>query len=134
MTGVQTCALPISVFAFGITDLLVALAPTIELAACALIAVGAASIWFLSTGNATLQMNAAPEMRGRVMALWAVAFLGTTPIGGPIIGFIAQLWGARWALAVGAVSALVAGLLGLAALRRHGPVTDGVARTEGSVR
>ena len=123
-----------AVFAFGITDLLVALAPTIELAAGALIAVGAASIWFLSTGNATLQMNAAPEMRGRVMALWAVAFLGTTPIGGPIIGFIAQLWGARWALAVGAVSALVAGLLGLAALRRHGPVADGVTRAEGSVR
>ena len=108
-----------AVFAFGVTDLLVALAPNIELACIALVAVGAASIWFLSTGNATLQMNAAPEMRGRVMGLWAVAFLGTTPIGGPIVGFIAQSWGARWALAIGAFSALVAGLLGLQALRRH---------------
>ena len=108
-----------AVFAFGVTDLLVALAPNIELASVALVAVGAASIWFLSTGNATLQMNAAPEMRGRVMALWAVAFLGTTPIGGPIVGFIAQSWGARWAIAIGAVSAILAGVLGLFALRRH---------------
>ena len=108
-----------AVFAFGVTDLLVALAPNIELACVALVAVGAASIWFLSTGNATLQLSAAPEMRGRVMALWAVAFLGTTPIGGPIVGFIAQSWGARWALAIGALSALIAGLLGVIALRRH---------------
>jgi MFS family permease len=113
-----------AVFAFGITDLLVALAPNIELACLALVAVGAASIWFLSTGNATLQMSAAPEMRGRVMALWAVAFLGTTPIGGPIVGFIAQNWGARWALAVGALSAIVAGLLGLWTLRRHSAATQ----------
>ena len=108
-----------AVFAFGVTDLLVALAPNIELACVALVAVGAASIWFLSTGNATLQLSAAPEMRGRVMALWAVAFLGTTPIGGPIVGFIAQSWGARWALAIGALSALIAGMLGVTALRRH---------------
>ena len=120
-----------AVFAFGITDLFVALAPSIELASIALVAVGAASIWFLSTGNATLQMNAAPEMRGRVMALWAVAFLGTTPIGGPIIGFIAQGWGARWALAVGALSAMAAGVLGLAALRRH--VATGNTSELGSV-
>jgi MFS family permease len=113
-----------AVFAFGVADLLVAVAPSIELASLALVTVGAASIWFLATGNATLQMSAVPEMRGRVMALWAVAFLGTTPIGGPIIGFIAQSWGARWALAVGAVSAIVAGLLGLSAQRRHARVSE----------
>ena len=119
-----------AVFAFAITDLFVALAPSIALASIALVAVGAASIWFLSTGNATLQMNAAPEMRGRVMALWAVAFLGTTPIGGPIIGIIAQSWGARWALAVGALSAMAAGVLGLLALRRHVSTTDASASTD----
>ena len=75
-------------------------------------------------------MNAAPEMRGRVMALWAVAFLGTTPIGGPIIGIIAQSWGARWALAVGALSAMAAGVLGLLALRRHVSTTDASASTD----
>lgn len=108
---------------FGVTDLLAALAPTLWLAALALVAVGAASVWFLSTGNATLQMNSAPAMRGRVMALWAVAFLGSTPVGGPIIGWIAQHVGPRWALGVGAAAALVAAAMGSAVLRRR-PAVD----------
>jgi MFS family permease len=104
--------------AFGASVLLVSLAPTVQAAAAALVVVGAASVWFLSVGNATLQMTAAPEMRGRVMALWAVAFLGTTPLGGPLIGYLAEHAGARWALALGAGAALVAAGLGAVALRR----------------
>ncbi len=50
--------------------------------------VGAASVTFLAVGNSTLQLAARPDMRGRVMSLWAVAFLGTTPIGGPIAGYV----------------------------------------------
>jgi len=103
--------------AFGATDLLAALAPSVAVAEVALVAVGACSIWFLSTGNATLQMSAAPEMRGRVMALWSVAFLGSTPIGGPIIGLIAQHASPRWALAVGALAALTAAAMGAACVR-----------------
>jgi MFS family permease len=74
--------------------------------------VGAASINVLATGNTTLQLRAAPELRGRVMALWAVAFLGTTPVGGPIIGYIGEHAGPRVGLAVGGSAALVAAVVG----------------------
>jgi MFS family permease len=71
-------------------------------------------------GNSTLQLNAAPSMRGRVMSLWFVAFQGSTPIGGPIIGGVMALAGARAGLGVGAATALVVALLGYAALRGLG--------------
>ncbi len=79
---------------------------------------GAASIRFLALGNATLQLAASPEMRGRVMALWAVAFLGSTPIGGPIIGWIGEHIGPRWAMGLGATATLTAGILAYPALKR----------------
>jgi MFS family permease len=82
--------------------------------------VGAASIGFLATGNATLQLASRPEMRGRVMALWTVAFLGSTPVGGPIAGFVAAHFGARWALALGGTAALIAAAIGFFALRGDG--------------
>jgi MFS family permease len=104
--------------AFGASVFLVVLSPTLTFAAIALIPVGAASIWFLSTANTTLQINAEPQMRGRVMALWAVAFIGTTPVGGPIIGFIAENAGPRWALSLGAIAALSAAALGAGALMK----------------
>jgi MFS family permease len=74
---------------------------------------------FLSGGNSTLQLATDPQMRGRVMALWSVAFLGSTPIGGPLIGWITADAGARVGLAVGAVSCFVAGGFGWIMLRRH---------------
>ena len=90
----------------------------------ALVLVGVFSINFLSLGNTTLQLGSVPEMRGRVMALWAVAFLGSTPIGGPIIGWIGEYAGPRWGLGVGGLAALIAGTLGLRTLAaRPGPVT-----------
>jgi MFS family permease len=112
-----------SAAAFGLATALVALSPDITLACVALVAVGAASVWFLSVGNATLQLTSRPQMRGRVMALWAVAFLGTTPVGGPLIGWIAQQASPRWALAIGAAAALVAAGFGAAAMRRSAPLS-----------
>jgi len=76
---------------------------------------------FLSKGNSTLQLAAAPQMRGRVMALWAVAFLGSTPIGGPAAGAVAQYVGPRWGLGMGAVACAGAALLGLLVVRRIAP-------------
>ena len=84
----------------------------------ALFFVGWLSVSFMSTGNATLQLNSRPQMRGRVMALWSVAFMGSTPIGGPLIGAITQVAGARTGLAVGAASCFVAAAIGLAVWRR----------------
>ena len=88
----------------------------LELVALAL--VGAASVAFLAKGNSTLQLAAAPQMRGRVMALWAVAFLGSTPIGGPIAGWVSESFGGRAGLALGALACVAAALLGELTLRR----------------
>lgn len=107
-----------SAWVFGGLMLLVAVAPTLPLAVAALLLVGAASIRFMATANAALQLGARPEMRGRVMALWGVAFLGSTPIGSPIVGWIGETQGARVALVVGAAAAIAASLFGKAALRR----------------
>ncbi len=99
-------------FLFGMTMLLVAISPNFIVALIAMVLVGAFSINVLTLGNVMLQLESTPEMRGRVMALWAVAFLGSTPIGGPIIGWIGEHAGPRWGLAVGGFAALGAALLG----------------------
>ena len=101
-------AVAIAAGAFGITLLAAAAAPSFPLELLALACAGAASVAFMARGNTTLQLTAAEQMRGRVMALWAVAFIGTTPIGGPIIGYVAQHAGPRWALALGGLAALTA--------------------------
>jgi MFS family permease len=97
--------------AFGLAMLATSLAPTLAFALVGMGLVGAASVAFQSTGNSTLQLASAPHMRGRVMALWAVAFLGSTPIGGPIAGFVSQHFGGRAGLALGAAACLVAAAL-----------------------
>ena len=107
--------------AFGVAMLAAALAPTLAVALAAMALVGATSVAFLSTGNSTLQLASAPHMRGRVMALWAVAFLGSTPIGGPIAGVVSQHLGGRAGLALGAVACLVAAGMGALVARRQLP-------------
>ncbi len=106
-------------FLFGATVLLAAVMPTFLLELLAIVLVGFFSINFLSNGNVILQLESAPDMRGRVMSLWAVAFLGSTPIGGPIIGWIGQHFGPRYSLLVGGLSALFAAYVGLRSLRRR---------------
>jgi MFS family permease len=117
-TGLRT--MTFAATGFAVAMLCVALSPTLAVAFVAIAATGFAAITFMATGNSTLQLEAAPSMRGRVMALWAVAFMGSTPVGGPVIGWIVQLAGARIGLAVGGVSCLVAAGLGLLAMRRLG--------------
>lgn len=109
----------VSAMLFGGSVLLAALAPTIVWACCALVVVGFFSISFTSLGNVTLQLQSAPEMQGRVMSLWTVAFLGTTPIGGPLMGSVGEHAGARWALVIGGLAALIAAGIGMMAIR-HG--------------
>ncbi|HLA66563.1 MAG TPA: MFS transporter [Acidimicrobiia bacterium] len=104
--------------AFGVIQLITSAAPTLTLTLIALGLLGATSIRFLALGNATLQLAAAPEMRGRVMALWAVAFLGSTPIGGPIVGWIGEHIGPRFALGLGGFATVAAGVLAYRALSR----------------
>ncbi|MGV9709127.1 MFS transporter [Gordonia sp. NPDC003424] len=113
--------LTIAAAGFGVTIAITAVAPSLPVAIGALFFVGWLSVTFMSTGNATLQLNSDPQMRGRVMSLWSVAFMGSTPIGGPIIGWISEQHGARVGLAVGAASCFVAAALGVIAWRRRRP-------------
>jgi predicted MFS family arabinose efflux permease len=106
--------------AFGLAMLATAFAPSLAFALVGMGLVGAASVAFQSAGNSTLQLASAPHMRGRVMALWAVAFLGSTPIGGPIAGFVSQHFGGRAGLALGATACLVAAALTALVARREG--------------
>ena len=106
---------------FGAVICVSALMPTIALAALAMVLVGFCSIWFTSLGNTILQTESAPEMRSRVMALWSVAFLGSTPIGGPIIGWIGEHADPRWGLATGGIAAIAAGILGAVTLKKYAP-------------
>lgn len=102
---------------FGIVVLGLAVAPTLPLALVALAAVGAASLVFLARANATVQLLADPSKRGRVMALWTMAFLGTTPVGAPLVGWLAQATSPRWALAMGGFAALASAGFGTARVR-----------------
>lgn len=98
---------------FGSLILVASLMPSAFWAMISMVPVGASSIIFIAMANSTLQLNASPDMRGRVMALYTVAFLGSTPVGAPIVGYVGQYFGARYALAIGGVAALIAGVYGL---------------------
>jgi MFS family permease len=123
-TGLPTLVLAAS--GFGVVLLFACLAPNLPTELFALALAGGASISFMSTGNSTLQLAAAPSMRGRVMSLWFVAFQGSTPIGGPIVGWAMAQAGARAGLGLGGATCLLTALLGLLALRR---LTRGSMRT-----
>jgi predicted MFS family arabinose efflux permease len=117
-TGTRPLVLAAS--AFGLCMVLATVAPDLPLELAALALTGGASIAFMSTGNSTLQLTAAPEMRGRVMSLWFVAFLGTKPMGAPNVGAVMGAVGARAGLGLGAVACLLVAGVGLATLRRIG--------------
>lgn len=96
---------------FGVAMAGVSLAPSITWADVLMIPTGAFAIAFMSSCNATLQLNSTDQMRGRVMSLYGTAFLGTTPIGAPLIGFIIGLSNPRVGLLVGFASALLTTVL-----------------------
>jgi MFS family permease len=102
---------------FGLAVVAAACMPSLLLSGAALVAVGICSINFSSLGNSVLQLESSPQMRGRVMSFWSVAFLGSTTIGGPVVGWFAEAAGARWGLALGGMAALIAAALGAVTLR-----------------
>jgi MFS family permease len=110
-------ALGAGTLGFGTAILLVAVAPSVAWAAAGMAVVGYFSVSFTALTNTILQMSAAARMRGRVMALWAMAFLGSGVFGGPAIGWIGEFAGPRWSLAVGGLAAAAAGAFGLVAAR-----------------
>jgi MFS family permease len=106
------------VAAFGVLSLVAAAAPTQAVEAILLAPLGLASITFLATANSTLQLASSPGMRGRVMALYGLVFLGSTPPGGLLGGWMAGEFGPRSILLLSGVSSLAAA--GLAALFARG--------------
>jgi predicted MFS family arabinose efflux permease len=104
--------------ALGVTMAILAFVPNIATAAIAAAAVGAASVTFMTAVTALVQLRSEPTMLGRVLALQSVVIIGTTPIGGPILGALADLTNARVPVVIGAVAAFVALGIGLLARRR----------------
>ena len=103
---------------WGVAILAAASAPTLPWELAALLFVGYGSVAFNAQAKTTLQLASVPSMRGRVMALWALAWGGTTVIGGPLVGWVAQILGSRWSLVVGGLPTVAIGLVLLPALRR----------------
>jgi MFS family permease len=89
---------------FGAAITIAALAPSLAVFVLLIAAVGAGQIAFMSTCNTMAQLRAEPHMRGRVMAVYVMAVLGSTPIGGPLVGWISQEFGPRYGLAIGGIA------------------------------
>lgn len=112
-------------FAFGAVTMALSLAPTYYAGMVLLVLIGATAVLFTSTTNALLQLNAVDAMRGRVMALWSIVFLGSTPVGGLLTGLLAHGVGVRWTIAVGGLVTLATAAGALAALRHRTMVEEG---------
>jgi MFS family permease len=111
--------LVVSALGFSLAEIVVALMPTLVTFGVLLIANGALLISFTSTANATVQLGAGPAMRGRVMALYGLVFLGGTPVGGPLIGWLAQHYGPRSGLLVGGFASLLVSVVVGTVMWRH---------------
>ena len=105
---------------FGVFGLLAATAPTFAVAVIALVPLGAFSVVFAASVNAHLQIVVEPAMRGRVMALYSIVFLGSTPVGGPLTGWLAEALGPRSGLVLAGVTALIAAAAAAIAYARLG--------------
>ena len=102
---------------FGVLELVAAAAPSLVLQVLALIPLGAMTVTFAAGVNSTMQLAVTPAMRGRVMALYSIVFLGSTPIGAPLVGWLAEVAGPRAGMALGGAAGLAAAVLATAAYR-----------------
>jgi MFS family permease len=107
-----------------VLELAAALAPSLPLQVAALVALGAVTVTFSAGVNSTIQLAAAPAMRGRVMALYSIVFLGSTPIGAPLVGWLAQVADPRAGMVLGAAAALAAAAFAAVAYARRRQPAD----------
>jgi MFS family permease len=105
--------------AFGLLEIAAGLMPTYWLFAVTLVPVGIAALTFITTANAYVQTSVAPAVRGRVMALYIMVFMGGTPLGAPIVGWVGEQFGARWSVSGGGAIALAGTLLAAAVMARR---------------
>lgn len=106
--------------AFGVLEVLTGLMPTYWTFAALLVPTGVAALTLLTAANTTMQLGSAPSMRGRVMALYMMVFMGGTPLGAPAVGWVAESFGVRWSLLVGGAVSAVATLVAAAVVARRG--------------
>ena len=109
----RVAVLAISAFAFGVACTLGAVMPNVWSFGVILVALGAIAQTFTTSTNSLVQLRTQPSMRGRVMAIYMAIFLGCTPLGAPLVGWVADTFGPRWALGVGAGSGFVAAIFAL---------------------
>ena len=103
------------VFGFAMTA--VALAPTLGVAFAIILVMGAGQMTFMGANNSMVQLGSDPQMRGRVMAVYTIAVLGTTPIGGPFIGWLSSVTNPRVGMAVGGLATVIASAVFVGDLR-----------------
>ena len=128
-TNMSVRTVSLSAAGFGAAMLALAIAPNQPVAFAVGAVMGFTSILFMTASTAIVQLRADPMMRGRVLALQAIVFLGSTPIGGPIVGTLSERLGARYGLALGAIATLGAAAYGLLTVRRDDalPLTEAVS-------
>jgi len=107
-----------AVLVFGLLEVLVGLAPSYEVMALLLVPTGVAVLTFTTTANSIIQLGSAPEVRGRVMALYILVFLGGTPAGAPLIGALAEAFGPRSSIVVGGVVTALSGIVAAIVMTR----------------
>ena len=108
-----------SALGFGLTCTLAAFMPNVWLFGLALAALGAMAQTFTTATNSLVQLRTQPAMRGRVMAIYMAIFLGCTPLGAPLVGWVADAFSPRWALGVAAASGFVAAIIAFVYHRFH---------------
>jgi MFS family permease len=117
-----------------VSMLLFSAAPSLTASFPIALLVGFSSVAFMTGSSAVVQLRSAPTMRGRVLALQAIVFIGSTPVGGPLLGALCDRYGARAGLVVGGVAALAAGAWGYRKTRRMagagGTSVDGIEALE----
>ena len=106
-------------FAFGLAAGAMSLMPTYATFAVASIVVGFCTLTMLTSANAAIQVSTDPAFRGRVMSLYMMVLMGSTPLGSPLVGWIGETFGARWSIGVGAIASLVVAVGALLWTRKH---------------
>ena len=116
--GITASKLAGATLLFGAAVLMASLMPSLMVTGLMMVVVGLCSINFSTLANSLLQLKSDPQMRGRVMSFWTMAFLGSGAFGGPIVGWFGEVVGARWSLSLGGAAALAAGVFGAIMLRK----------------